>query len=333
MPPRTPVLVADAAALDANVVAMQALADAHGVALRPHAKGHRAPWVAARQLAAGAAGVAVATVAEARIFLDAGVGDVLLTTIPAPGRAAELAALGPAGALTVVAHTPELVSVLAGAAADAGRPLGVLVDVDVGQRRGGAPTPEATLATATAVAAAPSLELRGVQGYDGHLQGIPGEAARATGHAEAMTRLDAVLAALAGAGLPAPLVTSAGTATAALAAAHPSVTEIQPGSYALMDHRYAAIDGVAFAQAAFVLTTVTALIAADEVIVDAGTRAVSTDLGAPLVLGRDAVWASAGDEHGRITGDVGGLRSGDVLRLVPSHTDTTVVLHGAVVRA
>ncbi|UTI65529.1 alanine racemase [Paraconexibacter antarcticus] len=333
MPPPTPVLVADAAALDANVAAMQALADAHGVSLRPHAKGHRAPWVAARQLAAGATGVAVATAAEARILLEAGVGDVLLTTIPAPGRAAELAALGPPGALTLVAHTPALVAVLAAAAADAGRTLRVLVDVDVGQRRGGAPTPEAALATAAAVAAAPTLELRGVQGYDGHLQGIPGAAARAAGHAEAMARLDAVVVALSGAGLAAPLVTTAGTATAALAAAHPSVTEIQPGSYALMDHRYAAIDGVAFTQAAFVLTSVTALIAPGEVIVDAGTRAVSTDLGAPLVAGRDATWVSAGDEHGRVPGDVGDLRPGDVLRLVPSHTDTTVVLHGAVVPA
>lgn len=333
MPPQTPVLVADPAALDANVAAMQALATTHGVGLRPHAKGHRAPWVAARQLAAGAAGVAVATLAEAAIFLDAGVGDVLLTTVVPPQHATDAVALGPPGALTVVAHTPELVAAFGAAAGAAGRTLPVLVDVDVGQRRGGAPTPEAAVATAIAIARSPQLTYRGVQGYDGHLQGIRDTHARAAGHVEAMARLDAVLAALTSAGFPAGLVTTAGTATAALAAAHPSVTELQPGSYALMDHRYAAIDGVAFAQAAFVRTAVTAVISPAEVIVDAGTRAVSTDLGVPLVAGRDAMWASAGDEHGRITGDVADLRPGDLLQLVPSHTDTTVVLHGAIVPA
>jgi D-serine deaminase-like pyridoxal phosphate-dependent protein len=96
-----------------------------------------------------------------------------------------------------------------------------------------------------------------------------------------------------------------------------------------MDHRYAEIEGVAFAQAAFVRTTVTAVLGPQEVIVDAGTRAVSTDLGPPRVDGLDAVWVSAGDEHGRVTGAVGHLQAGDVLRLIPSHTDTTVVLHGA----
>jgi D-serine deaminase-like pyridoxal phosphate-dependent protein len=154
-------------------------------------------------------------------------------------------------------------------------------------------------------------------------------AARAQGHAGAVAGRVAVRDALGAAGHVPGLVTTAGTATAPLAAAHPRVTEIQPGSYALMDHRYAEIEGVAFAQAAFVRTTVTAVLGPQEVIVHAGTRAVSTDLGPPRVDGLDAVWVSAGDEHGRVTGAVGHLLAGDVLRLIPAHTDTTVVLHGA----
>ncbi|WP_354702448.1 D-threonine aldolase [Paraconexibacter sp. AEG42_29] len=329
----TPVLVADGEVLEGNIVAMQELAREHGVALRPHAKGHRAAWVAARQLTAGAVGVGVATLAEAAIFLEAGVGDVLLTTILPPGRAADAVALGGAGALTVVVHTPELAAAFAAAADGAGVVLPVLVDVDVGQHRGGAPTPAAALAAADAIAAAPSLRMRGVQGYDGHLQGIADPVARADGHAGAMARLDAVLDVLAGAGHALDVVTTAGTATAPLAAVHPRVTELQPGSYALMDRAYAQIGGVAFAQAAFVLTTVTAVLGPGEVIVDAGSRAISSDLGLPQVDGLDATWTVAGDEHGRITGEVGRLRPGDVLRLIPSHTDTTVVLHGAVVPA
>lgn len=334
MIPLTPALVVDPVALDANIAAMQAVADAGGVALRPHAKGHRAPWIFARQAAAGAAGVAVATLTEASIFLEAGVGDVLLTSIVPPARAATVAALASAGALTAVVHDPELVQALEAAAGDRRISVPVLIDLDVGQRRGGAPTPKAALAVAEAIAASSHLRLRGVQGYDGHLQGIADPGQRAEGHFEAMGRLGAAIDALETAGHDIGLVTTAGTATAPLASARVGggrITEIQPGSYALMDHSYARIGGVAFTQAAFVLTTVTAVIAPGEVIVDAGTRAVSTDLGVPLVDGLDAVWASAGDEHGRITGAVGNLAIGDVVRLVPSHTDTTVVLHGAAV--
>jgi D-serine deaminase-like pyridoxal phosphate-dependent protein len=336
MQPATPVLVADVAALDATIAAMQALADAHGVALRPHAKGHRAPWVAERQLRAGAVGVAVASLAEAEIFLDAGLSDVLLTTVVAPQHATRVATLAGQGTLTVVVHDPGFVGVLEAAAAGAGVVLSVLVDLDVGQRRGGASTPEAALAVADAVAAAPHLRLRGVQGYDGHLQGLRDTATRAAGHTAAMARLDAATGALRGAGHVLEVVTTAGTGTAPLAAAHPGVTEIQPGSYALMDHTYAAVPGVGFTQAAHVLTTVTAVLAPDEVIVDAGARSVSTDAGPPLVDARPggAVrWESAGDEHGRLLGAVADLRAGNVVRLIPSHTDTTVVLHGAVRRA
>jgi len=324
----TPELVVDGPALDANIAAMQVLADDAGVTLRPHAKGHRSAWVARRQLDAGATGVAVATVREAATLLEGGITDLLLTSVVAPGRAEELAGLAAAGAaLGFVAHTPAVVAALDEAATARGVRLRVLVDLDVGQRRGGVGTPRAAVAVARAVADAGALDLDGVQAYEGHLQGLEDAAERAAGHAAAMARLDAALAALREAGLPAATVTTAGTATAPLAAAHPGVTELQPGSYALMDATYAGLPGVAYAQAAFVLTTVTAVLGLGEVLVDAGTRAVGTDLGPAVVHDLDAVWLPAGDEHGRLRGAVGGLRPGDVVRLVPSHTDTTVVLH------
>lgn len=324
----TPQLVVDEAALDANIARMQALADIAGVALRPHAKGHRSAWVARRQLEAGAVGVAVATPREAALLLDGGVRDLLLTSVVAPGRAGQLADLATRGAaLGVVVHTAEVVAALDAAAAGRDVRLRVLVDLDVGQRRGGVTTPAQAVALADAVAAAPALDLDGVQAYEGHLQGLADEAERAAGHADAMRILDAALQAIRAAGHEVRTVSTAGTATAPLAAAHPTVTELQPGSYALMDATYARLPGVAYAQAAHVRTTVTAVLAVDEVLVDAGTRALSTDLGPPVVAGRDATWCSAGDEHGRLLGAVGDLRPGDEVLLVPSHTDTTVVLH------
>jgi len=307
---------------------MQALADAHGVALRPHAKGHRAPWIAERQVAAGAVGVAVATLAEARLLVEGGVPDVLLTSVVAPDRAAALADLAAGGArLGVVAHSVAVAAAFGAAARERGTMLRVLVDLDVGQRRGGVNRPDRAVTVADAVAAEEGLVLDGVQAYDGHLQGLEDEAARAAGHAESMARLDAVLDALQQAGHEIRTVSTAGTATAPMAAAHPSVTELQPGSYALMDATYAELPGVSYAQAAYVITTVIAVLGLGEVLVDAGARALSTDMGEPIVADRDAVWTSAGDEHGRLRGHVSGLRPGDRVALIPSHTDTTVVLH------
>ena len=119
-------------------------------------------------------------------------------------------------------------------------------------------------------------------------------------------------------------MTTAGTETAALAAAHPVETEVQPGSYALMDATYARTSD--FAQAVHLHTTVRSRVG-DAAVCDAGFKAVSLDSGPPLVADRDATWSPAGDEHGLLRGDVEDLRPGDVVRLVPSHTDTTVALH------
>jgi 3-hydroxy-D-aspartate aldolase len=140
--------------------------------------------------------------------------------------------------------------------------------------------------------------------------------------------LRATLDALAAAGHPPGVVTGAGTGTHALALAAPGVvTEVQPGSYALMDATYAAATDGTFGQAVHVVTSVRSVRGPGEAIVDAGFKALSTDLGPARVAGLDATWAPAGDEHGRLTGALGDLRAGDRVRLIPSHTDTTVRLY------
>jgi 3-hydroxy-D-aspartate aldolase len=200
-----------------------------------------------------------------------------------------------------------------------------LVDVDVGQRRGGAASVEEARRVAEAIDAAPHLTLAGVQAYEGHVQGLRSLDERAAAHAVAMNMLEAVLAAD---GIPTEWVTSAGTATFALALERADlITEIQPGSYALMDAAYGSYEDLPFVPALRVVTSVLAVLSPEEVIVDAGHRAVSIDMGPPQVVDFDAVWASAGDEHGRITGDLDGVRVGDTLELIPAHGDTTIPLH------
>ena len=203
----------------------------------------------------------------------------------------------------------------------------VFADLDVGQGRSGAPTPEVAVAVAAAVADhGDALALAGVQAYEGHVQFVAADD-RPAAHARAMDLLRTTIGALAAAGHRPAVVAGAGTGTHALALARPGVvTEVQPGSYALMDATYAAATDGTFGQAVHVLTSVRSVRSAKEAIVDAGFKAVSTDLGPARVAGLDATWAPAGDEHGRLSGALADLRPGDVVRLVPSHTDTTVRL-------
>ena len=324
----TPLLLVDGAALDANLTAMQGRCDVAGVALRPHVKGHKCAWIAARQLRGGAAGLAAATLEEAAGLLRAGLGsDVLVTSVLPPSAVDDVCALRLLGDLAVVADAPAFVAALGTAARTAGVVVRVLVDLDVGQGRGGAASAADAVAVADAVAAAPdALVLGGLQAYEGHVQFRAGDARRA-GHEAAMALVRPVLDALAGAGHDVGVVTTAGTGTAALALELGVATEVQPGSYALMDASYAAASDGAFGQAVHVLASVRSVLGPDEAIVDAGFKALSTDLGPALVAGLDATWEPAGDEHGRLRGALDGLRPGDTVRLVPSHTDTTVRLH------
>ena len=327
---RTPYLALDPVLLEENLAAMAASCAAAGVALRPHVKGHKSGWIARRQLARGAVGVAAATLGEAAAMLEAGVADVLLTSVLSPGALpAAVALAGRVGRLTLVVHTPQLVRALDASLTEQ---VEVLLDLDVGQRRGGAPTIEAAMAVARAVGESGHLRLAGVQGYEGHLQAVVDPEARAAASSVAMERLGATVQALRAAGHPVPWVTTAGTGTAVAAAGNRVVTEVQPGSYALMDAAYARVGGVDFAQAVHVVAAVTAVVSADEVIVDAGLKALSSDAGPAEVAGVvDARYEPAGDEHGRVTGAVAHLRPGDDVRLVPSHSDTTVLLHRAFV--
>ncbi|HEY8582556.1 MAG TPA: alanine racemase, partial [Capillimicrobium sp.] len=277
---QTPALVVERDALDANLAAMQRRCDDAGVALRPHVKGHKCAWVAARQLEHGAVGLAAATLDEAEGLLRAGLGrDVLLTSVVSPRAVGRIVALRALGDLAVVADDRLFVAALGDAAAAAGVTVRAHVDLDVGQRRGGAATAEAAVGVARAIDAADRLELAGVQAYEGHLQ-LLGAEEQAAGHRDALAALRAALDALGAAGLAPERVTAAGTGTAELALRAGLATEVQPGSYALMDATYAATPaGTAFRPAARVLATVRSRPQPGTAILDAGLKALSTDLG------------------------------------------------------
>jgi D-serine deaminase-like pyridoxal phosphate-dependent protein len=336
----TPALVLEGAALDANIDRMAAVAAAHHVALRPHAKTHKCAAVARKQLQAGAIGVACATLWEAEALAQAGVAGLLVTSpVVGTNKAARLVRLNRAdrgAGITVVVDHPAQLEALADALASDDPPLGVLVDVDVGQGRTGIATLQDGHALARMAARDPRFAFRGLQGYAGHIQHIFDPAARRVAAGEAIEVLRTLAAVLAIDGLPCPVVSGSGTGAHAYDMAGP-YTELQTGSYVFMDADYARLrqdDGspLPFVPALFVLATVVSANRDGQITVDAGTKALAVNGPPPaLLIGvpDGASYAFAGDEHGTIAlpADTPRPTVGSRVLIGATHCDPTVNLH------
>lgn len=327
----TPALVLDLAAAERNIRQMADRFAGTGVRLRPHIKTHKTPLLAHKQMAAGAIGVTCAKLGEAEVMIRAGIPEVLLATeVVGPAKVARLVALNRHGLVITVVDDAGAARAISDAAKAAGLRIPTLVDIDVGQGRTGVLPGEPALALARQVAEMPGLSLVGLQGYEGHLQHLPSAAEREKQCRAALQKLTDTADLLRGAGFSIEIVSTGGTGTSAFAGAHPGITEIQPGSYVVMDSHYGTVEGVAFEQAIFIVTTVISKTRPEVAIVDAGMKTASIDSGMPLVRGLEgAEFFFAGDEYGRVTFDRPRpeVRVGDRVTLVPSHCDTTINLH------
>jgi D-serine deaminase-like pyridoxal phosphate-dependent protein len=335
----TPALLLDLDRFERNLTRMSAHARSTGKALRPHAKTHRCPEIARRQIAAGALGVACAKLGETEVMAAAGIRGLLCTTpVVPPEKIARFAALvRQAPDTMVVVDNAENATALDRAAAAAGVTIDVLVDVDVGTRRTGIQPGEPALALARQVAAARALRLRGLQGYAGHCAHVMGwEARRAASHA-ALAPLMATRTRLEQAGLPVEIVAGGSTGTYNIDSELPGLTELQSGSYCVMDIDYRRIGGrgsealTDFEMALTVVATVVSVPTAERGIVDAGLKAFSTDKPFPpeAVERPGLVYEFAGDEHGRLVVQdrdrpVG---LGERIEFFPPHCDPTFNLY------
>lgn len=325
---QTPALILNVDAMERNLTRMASACAAAGIALRPHTKTHKSPWVSAKQIRLGAVGVCTAKPGEAEVMVKAGIPDVHLTTELTPfnmDRALDIATLA---RVSVVADSGEMVDLMSAKARARGLTLTVLADVNVGQNRTGTEPGEPVLALARRILDAPALRFGGLQGYEGHCQHIRTRADRHRRAFEAYARLAETKALLLDHEIPVPVVTTAGTGTYAAAIEHGTPTEVQPGSYVVMDSDYGAVEALGFEQALFILTTVVSNRRPDADVIDAGYKTVSTDAGPPAIKGHpEATYKAQGDEHGRIAGLPSRRAPGDRLWLIPSHCDTTINLY------
>ena len=328
----TPALLLDIDRFESNIEKMQRAVDRAGKTLRPHAKAHKCVTIAYRQVEAGAVGVSVATIAEMDLMLAAGL-PVLLTTPVASrvktDRVAAMAARG--GRVRVVVDHAEQVRLYADSARRAGTTLEVLVDLDVGDHRTGIPCDERAVALAREVASHPALQFRGLQAYSVSASHTEGRAARQAHSVRALGQAVEVRKTLLAAGLDAETLTGGSTGTWDIDTTIGAFTEMQAGSYPLMDVAYRRIVGDDFAPALTVLAMVVSASHADRVTVDAGFKAFSTDRPfGPEPVGLDGVrWEWAGDEHGFLHLDdpSRAIRLGDPIEFFPPHCDPTMNLY------
>jgi len=332
----TPALLLELDAFEYNLDHLARSVSGTGMRLRPHAKSHKCPEIARRQVARGAVGVCCQKVSEAEALVAGGIRDVLVTNeIVGPAKVARLARLARHAQVGVCVDNLANVTELALAARTAGVTLDVLVELEVGTRRCGVPPGEAALGLVRAITARQGLRFAGLQAYQGVAQHLrtPRE------------RLDAIAAAVAGvrltidllrrAGFEVPLVTGAGTGTYRLEATSGVYDEIQPGSYIFMDADYGRNSGEdgnpvhEFRHSLFILATVMSRPTPARAVVDVGLKAHSIDSGMPLVADAPgAVYTRVSDEHGVIEfAGASDWELGQKVRLIPGHCDPTVNLY------
>lgn len=369
----TPSLVLQAAPFERNLRRLQSACQRHGLALRPHGKAHKCPAVARAQLALGAVGICVQKASEALPFLEAGVRDVHVSNqLASPLQAGWLARWAREGAadglrLSVCVDDARQVAVLAEAAAREGlgpqHPLGVHVEIDIGQGRCGLPRAwqdsGAVRALVEAIGQAPGLRWAGLQAYHGGAQHLRSAAERGAAARLAADRAGAVVAALQAAGLPPAVVTGGGTGSAAWDLRSGVYTELQAGSYAFMDRDYADnqpasadpnaeaeaantqphaeaqadadTDDLAFEHALFLLSTVVSTAQPGQLVLDCGLKTLSAESGPPLPWPARPGWGPVrlNDEHGVVSLAPGTPPPtlGERVLLVPGHVDPSINLH------
>jgi D-serine deaminase-like pyridoxal phosphate-dependent protein len=276
----TPELIVDLAVLRDNVEREARAAGEAGVALRPHIKTHKLPEVARMQIEAGAVGIQVAKLGEAEVMIDSGIDDVLIGyPIVGPLKVERLMSLAERARITVSLDALAVAEPIAAAAAARGISIGLLVELDTGLSRiGVAPGPDA-VELAESIAELDGVELIGVLTHEGHAYAR----AQSSEDLERLTRdaceqTVATAEAIRARGIPAPVVSVGSSGTFRFAIHVNGVTEVRPGTYVFNDLTQVALGAATEADlAAVVVATVVSGPRDCEVVLDAGSKALTSD--------------------------------------------------------
>ncbi len=315
----TPALCVDLDPFERNLERMHSFFKTRACDVRPHVKAHKTPAIARLQQQAGCIGFCCATLSEAEVFAREGFDDLLIANeVCDPTKVDRLVALSKEVTLTVAVDSRASADILSGT------DLRVLIDINVGLARCGAAPADAPDVARAAVRA--GLNVVGVMGYEGHVTVIEDVDERAAATRKSMEVLLSVADALRAEAYDIGIVSAGATLTYDVVGSLDGITEVQAGSYALMDTTFARSSP--FEEALRCLTTVTS-VQGNIAVLDAGLKTLAVDHGSPeLPSDVPAQVLFLSDEHTTLaTGDGWTFRPGDRLYLRPTHVDPTVNLH------
>jgi D-serine deaminase-like pyridoxal phosphate-dependent protein len=324
----TPALVMDLDALDNNLTVMAEAFRHQSAKARPHFKNHSILELASRQIRAGAIGITVARVRHAEALVAHGIRSVLIANEIVDERSIRrLLDLSHRAEIIVAVDSPAVIALMGRLANDAGHSLDVVVDLDVGLRRCGAPVKEAL--PLARLACDSGLRVRGLMGYEGHLQKLPDTEETKRLRDDVARTLTECRRLLEKHGFPVDIVSMGGTATYKAYAEFPAITEVQVGSYLLMETWYQPFSPD-FRLGLSVLTRIISKRDGDQLVLDAGLKAISSERGLPSIKDRQALQVTAlHAEHAIVKIQPGATpaKIGDRLELWASYSDATVHLH------
>ncbi|HZZ81187.1 MAG TPA: DSD1 family PLP-dependent enzyme [Gemmataceae bacterium] len=323
----SPQLLLDLDIIDANLKRMFDAGKQRGVNVRTHFKSLKCGGLARYIKERGGNTFLAAKLNEAEVLADAGITDILIANqIVGPHKMARLVNLAKRVNLRVCVDRTENVDQLSAAMKAGGATLGILIEIDIGMARCGIPPGEAAVSLAQRIAKSPGLRFDGLQGYDGHLQ-LMADANERRQKCEAGLRdLVATRRFIEQAGLPVSIVTGAGTGTWEFVAGFPGVTEIQPGSFVLMDSIYHTVRPE-FGCALSILATVVST-RPGWYNLDAGSKAISKDFGMPVIRGKpEEKVTRLSEEHTKVECDPVPVKIGDRREVIPAHCCATMNLH------
>jgi D-serine deaminase-like pyridoxal phosphate-dependent protein len=329
----TPQVFVDRARLLRNIDRVQRLADSAGKALRPHVKTHKSPVIARWQLDRGAAGICCAKIGEAEVFADAGISDIRLAYPINPVNATRLLSLMDRAAVSIVVDHLGVARAWSDAMQRDRRTLDVLVKVDVGFHRCGIDPDARPIDFIRHVAAMPGLRVCGLLSHAGHgYRAVSAEELSAVAHRESEI-LGSLRAGAAAAGVQLDEISVGATPTLRFSAGEAGPTELRPGNYVYNDRTQVGLGSAALEDCALtVLATVVSRVSADRIILDCGSKTLSSDqapapgYGAVLTTDGSAIDESLtierlSEEHAtvRVHGATT-LEPGARVRVLPNHS-------------
>jgi len=323
----TPALLLDLAAAERNITRMATALQTMPAEIRPHIKLHKSAELAARQVAAGAIGLSTATVWEAVALAWAGLDNLfVVNTIAHPAKIRVLAELARGRHVLVAVDDAGNAAELAAAAAAAGSELSVLIEVDTGMDRAGVDAEEDAIALAKQVADLDHLRLEGITGYEGHCSLEFDPDVLVVKHRAPMDMLFQIAERMESLGIPCPVRSAGGTVTWKLTAERPGITEIQAGTYVLMDNFHGRRVTGGFEYALTVAATVISR-PANRLILDAGNKSIGVG-GGPSLVGSELEAFRFDEEHGIfVAGPDVDVPVGAWMRLIPGYAPGTVNMY------